>query len=330
MSTRNFTPYQKIAALLLSFGKDIAAEVLKQMSKDEVKKVVRALQDLGQIEKSEIDALTDEFYQVLQSEDKYIEGGKRKTIELIKHSFKGEDGETLIHEIEHSSPQLEAVQHASAEVLSNLISNEHPQTIAIIIAFCDPVKAGQVLKLLPESIHSEIFMRIANLDTVSAEMIEELDQTLKKQIEEKNPGNRRKVGGLEQIIRMLNKQDPKQREVFIAGLEERDPELAQAVREQLFTFIHLLKLSDKDMQSVLSNINRDRLKVALAGESKELVAKFMQSMSERAAESLREDLENRKKLRKSEVVEAQQEILAKVKLLAEQGVISLSNDDAMV
>ncbi|MFK7825525.1 MAG: flagellar motor switch protein FliG [Oligoflexales bacterium] len=326
MSTRHFTPYQKIAALLLSFGKDIAAQVLKQMSKEEVKKVTRALQDLGQIEKIQIDELSNEFYQVLQSEDIHLKGGKRKTIELLKHSFKGEKGESLAHEIENSNPQLEAVNLATAKVLSTLISNEHPQTIAIVIAFCDPIKAGQVLKLLPESLHSEVFMRIANLDTVSAEIVEELDETLKKQIEERSPGNQRKVGGIEQIVGMLNKQDSKQREIFLIGLEERDPQLVQAVRERLFTFSHLLKLSDKDLQSVLSHINRERLKVALAGESRKLVEKFMLNMSKRSAESLHEDLENRKKLRKSEVAQAQQEILTKIKLLADQGVISLFDE----
>ena len=326
MNPRHFTPYQKIAALLLSFGQDIAAQVLKQMSKDEVKKIAKAMQDIGRIDNGHMNHLINEFYEVLQNEDQHVQGGKRRTIELLKKSFKGEEGELLIEEIEQASPQLESVHLASAETLSNIIRNAHPQTIAIVVAFCDPVKAGQVIKLLPESLQSEIFLRIANLDTVAAEMVEELDQTLKKQIEDHNPGNRSKVGGIEPIVAMLNKQDPDQREVFLKGLEERDPDLANAVREKMFTFAHLLSLSDRDMQTLLSHINRNRLKIALAGEGAKLVDKFMQNMSQRAAETLREELENRKKLRKSEVLEAQQEILTKVKSLAEQGVLSLFDD----
>lgn len=323
MHPRHFTPYQKIAALLLSFGQDIAAQILKRMSKEEVKKITAAMQDLGQIEKSVIEQFTDEFYQVLQSDDTYIQGGKRQTIELLKHSFKGETADSLIHELEHASPQIEAVNLATAELLGNLIRNEHPQTIAIIIAFCDPVKAGQVLKLLPEALHSEILMRIANLDTVSSEMIEELDATLKKQIESNKPGNHSRVGGIEQIVAMLNQQDPDQREIFLNGLDSRDPELAQAVKERLFTFAQLRDISDKDIQTLLTHINREKLKIALAGESKQVVDKFMHNMSQRAAENLSEDLENRTKLRKSEVLEAQQEILEKVKSLSAQGVLSM-------
>ena len=326
MKSQHFTPYQKIAALLLSFGQDIAAKILKQMSKDEVTRIAKAMKDLGRVDKSEIEVLVNEFYDVLQSESHHVEGGKRKTIKYLSSTFKGEERESLIKEIEQSSPQLESVHLASANTLSSLIKNEHPQTIAIVVAFCDPVKAGEIIKLLPESIHSEILLRIANLDTVSSEMIEELDQTLKKQIEDHEPGGHAKVGGIEPIVAMLNKQDQQQRESFLQGLEERDKPLADAVRRRLFTFSHLLNLSDKDMQSLLSHINRESLKVALAGESRKLVDKFMHNMSQRAANTLNDDLNNRSKIKKSEVVQAQQKILERVKYLADQGVISLHDD----
>lgn len=324
---------QKAAILLLAFGEEIAAEIFKHMTEFEIKRIGTAMSRLGRVDSDVMDDVMEEFYVILQSNKKFFLGGNDFTKKLISSAFKDDQANSLIEDLAlESAANLDSLELIDPKTLANFLRTEHPQTIALILAHLDPKKFGETLKLLPESLHTEIILRIANLEAVSPEIIDEIDDVLRNEIQSMGNISSQRIGGVDPIVEMLNLMDKATEENILDRLEERDPELAETIRKLMFVFDDLTKIDDRGIQAILREVKPDVLKLALktAGESvKELIFK---NMSQRAAENMREEMANAAPAKLTDVEQAQFAIVQIARRLNDEGkiVISTSGENALV
>lgn len=325
MATGKYTGAQKAAILLLSFGEGISAEIFKNMTEFEIKRIGSAMSRLGRMEQDVVDDVIMEFYTILQQNKKFFYGGNDYTKKVIGAAFKGTDADSIIDQLSlGSSANLDSLELIDPRTLATFIRNEHPQTIALILAHLDPKKCGETLKLLPEALHTEILLRIANLDAVAPEIIDEIDDVLRNEIQAMGSLHTQKIGGVEPIAEMLNLIDKATEEQILDGLEERDPDLAEQVRQLMFVFDDLVKVDDRGIQELVKNVQNDKWKIALKTASESVRELIFKNMSERAGQMLREDMEAMPAVKLADVEAAQYEIVQIARKLEEEGKIVIA------
>lgn len=332
MATK-FSGPQKAAILLLAFGEEISAEIFKQMTEFEIKRIGSAMSRLGRIDSEIIDEVMEEFYVVLQSNKKFFFGGNEFTKRLIESAFKDSEAKEMVDELSlESAATLESLELIDPKTLANFLRSEHPQTIALILAHLEPKKFGETLKLLPESLHTELILRIANLEAVSPDIIDEIDDVLRNEIQRMGNVTSQQIGGIEPVVEMLNLMDKATEENILDRLEERDPDLSEQIRKLMFVFDDLVKIDDRGVQVILREVKPDQLKLALKTSSEAVRELIFRNMSQRAAETLREEMENAAPAKLSDVEAAQFQIVQVARRLNEEGkiVISTSGENALV
>lgn len=328
MATNKFTGAQKAAILLLSFGEEISAEIFKHMNEFEIKRIGGAMSRLGRLDQDIVDEVLMEFYEILQKNNKFFYGGNEFTKNVIGAAFRGTDADEIIDSLAlGASANLDALELIDSRTLANFIRNEHPQTIALILAHLDPKKFGEVMKMLPEALHTEIMLRVANLDAVAPEIIDEIDDVLRNEIQAMGSISTTKIGGVEPLAEMLNLIDKATEDQILDNLEERDPDLAEQIRQLMFVFDDLVKIDDRGIQELIKNVANDRWKVALKTASEAVGELVFKNMSDRAAKMLREDMEAMAAVKLSDVESAQFEVIQVARKLEEEGKIVIATGD---
>ena len=326
MATNKYSGAQKAAILLLSFGEDISAEIFKNMNEFEIKRIGSAMSRLGRLEQEIVDEVMIEFYEILQQNKKLFYGGNEFTMKVIGNAFKGGDADELIDQLQlGSAANLDSLELIDPRTLATFIRNEHPQTIALILAHLDAKKCGETLKMLPESLHTEILLRIANLDAVAPEIIDEIDDVLRNEIQAMGSIHTQKIGGVEPIAEMLNLIDKATEEQILDNLEERDPDLAEQIRQLMFTFDDLIKIDDRGIQELAKAVSNDKWKIALKTASEAVKELVFKNMSERAAKMLREDMEAMSAVKLADVESTQFEVVQIARKLEEEGKIIIAS-----
>ena len=328
MAGNKYNGAQKAAILMLSFGEDISAEIFKSMTEFEIKRIGTAMSRLGRLDQDVVDEVMNEFYGILQQNKKFFYGGNEFTKKVIGTAFKGGDADNLIEQLALSSnANLNALELIDPKTLSNFIRNEHPQTIALILAHLDNKKCGDTLKLLPE-----ILLRIANLDAVQPEIIDEIDDVLRQEVQAMGSIASQKIGGIEPIANMLNIMDKTTSEQILDNFEQRDPDLAERIRQLMFVFDDLVKIDDRGIQELIKNIQNDKWKIALRTASEAVKTLVFKNMSERASQMLREDMEATGAVKLSDVEAAQLEVINVARKLESEGklIIQGGGDSAFV
>lgn len=324
---------QKAAILLLAFGEEISAEIFKQMTEFEIKRIGSAMSRLGRVDSEVIDEVMDEFYLMLQSNKKYFLGGNDFTRKLIETAFNGDQASGIIEDLAlESNATLESLELIDPKTLANFLRSEHPQTIALILAHLDPKKFGETLKMLPDSLHTELILRIANLESVSPDIIDEIDDVLRNEIQRMGNVTQQQIGGIEPIVEMLNLMDKITEENILDRLEERDPDLAEQIRKLMFVFDDLAKIDDRGIQTILREVKPESLKLALKTAAEGVKEMIFRNMSQRAAENMKEEMENAAPAKLTDVESAQFSIVQIARRLNEEGkiVISSSGENALV
>ncbi|NBW80293.1 flagellar motor switch protein FliG [bacterium] len=328
-----YTGPQKAAILLLAFGEEISAEIFKQMNEFEIKRVGSAMSRLGRVDGETIDEVMEEFYHVLQSNKKYFFGGNEFTKKLLESAFRDGQANSYIEDLAlETAATLESLELIDAKMLSNILRNEHPQTIALVLAHLEPKKFGETLKMLPESLHTELILRISKLEAVSPELIDEIDDVLRGEVQRMGNVTQQQIGGVTPIVEMLNMMDKATEETILDRLEERDPDLTEEIRRKMFTFEDLIKIDDRGIQGIMREVKMDQLKLAMKTASEGIKELLFKNMSQRAAESLREELANAGPAKLTDVEAAQQGIVQIARRLADEGkiVIATSGENALV
>ncbi len=328
------TGLDKAALLLSSLGNQITSQVFNRMRDNDVKVLVSAMQSVKKVPITVVKRVLEEFYTEISEEDSLI-FGQAQGRDFIMETLGEERAKTVLGQLSvfEGSRTLEALELVDPRTLSNFLINEHPQTVALILAHLEPNKKCDVLKRLPEAIQTEVVLRIANLDFISPNLIAEVDEVLKQELATLGSIDTQHLGGIQPIADMLNVMDKSSEQNIMARVEEKDPTLAEEIRKLMFVFEDLIFVDDRGMQLLLKEVANDKLVLALKTSPEEISEKVFRNISKRAADLLKEDLEAMGPVRLSEVEIAQQEIVNVAKRLEAEGKIVINRGgegDAMV
>ncbi|MEW6057831.1 MAG: flagellar motor switch protein FliG [Bdellovibrionota bacterium] len=325
---------EKTALLLNVLGTQVTAQIFKKMKDNDIKRIVSVM---GNVQKSPIAIVRqvlEDFYAQISEEEELI-FGQGSGREFILATLGEERAKTVLGQLSvlEGSRTLEALELVDARTLSNFLINEHPQTIALILAHLEPNKKTDVLKRLPEAIQTEVVLRIANLDFISPTLIAQVDEVLKQELATLGSIDTQQLGGVQPIADMLNVMDKTTEQNIMARVEEKDPQLAEEIRKLMFVFEDIIFIDDRGMQQLLKEVQNDKLVIALKTAPDEMKDKIFRNMSKRAAQLLKDDLDALGPVRLSDVETAQQEIVNVAKRLEAEGKIMISRGgeaDALV
>jgi flagellar motor switch protein FliG len=315
---------EKAAIFLLTLGSDFTSEVFKRLEEDEIKVVGRQMAKIDKVEKEDIAGLLQEFRTDIGTNDLYLSGNDLLE-QALKRALQGDKASAILEEI-RSDWKLTLFQKArklDPKILSNFLRNEHPQTIALVLAVLDHGQAAAVLGELQEEIQVEVILRMAELDKVSPEVLVDLDRVLQDELLSIEGMEGQRLGGVQTVAEILNNADRALEASILEGIEEQREELADEIRKLMFVFEDLLGLDDRGIMAILKEVSTDDLKLALRTSSNELKEKIFKNMSSRAVEMLKDDMEIMGPVRVKDVEAAQQAILKITKRLEQEGKVQL-------
>lgn len=316
---------QDAAVLLLSLGEDEAAEVLKHMNAKEVQKLGTAMATVKSVSRAQIEAVMTTFVEALDRGTALGLGADDYVRNVLVQALGEDKASGLIDRILYgrSTSGLDSLKWMDPRALAELIRNEHPQIIAIVLAHLDGDQAAEVLKCLPDRARSDVLLRIASLDGIPPNALNELNEIMERQFSGNQSLKSSSVGGVKVAANILNFMDSGQDQIILSAIGAVDPKIGASIQDLMFVFDNLIELSDRDIQTMLRDIPNEKLAIALRGADVKVRERITGNMSQRAAEILLEDMEARGPVRLADVEAAQKEILASVRRLADAGTIAL-------
>lgn len=322
----DLTGLERCAILLLSLGEEQAANVLKFMGPKEVQKLGTTMTTLQSVSKTQVTTVLSAFVDIV--EETALGGGAEDYVKNVMVSALGADkAGGMIDRImfAQNSKGLEALKWMDARAVAEVIRLEHPQIIAIVLAYLDPDQSAEVMQFLPERVRSDVLMRIASLEGIPPSALHELDDIMEKQFAGGTSGSLKSsnVGGIKVAADILNNMDSSMEGEIMDAIKDVDSELGQSIQDLMFVFDNLSTVDDRGIQTLLREVSTDSLILALKGADESIKEKIFRNMSKRASEMLRDDLEARGPVKLSEVETAQKEILAVARRMAESGEINL-------
>ncbi len=313
---------RKAAVLLLTLEKDVAARIMRLLDRDTVEDITREIASLEDLDADVRDDVVEEFYNLALARQYASQGGLTYARTLLEQSMNKDDAGRIIDMIEHQvhKQPFTFLAKADPEELLTFIQDEHPQTIALILAHLeDPEQTATVLKELPENLQADVVYRMAILESIQPGVVSEIDEVLSREMQASGAMGTSKVGGIEAVAEMLNSLDKSTETRILATIEESNPDLAEQIRELMFTFEDMVLIDSRGMQQILKEMPQDELTMALKTASDSIKELIFQSMSQRAAEMLREDLEVLGPVKVSDVERSQQAMVKISRRLEEEG-----------
>jgi len=320
----------RAAVLLLTLGESGAAEVLKHMGPKEVQKVGSAMAGMSNVNREQVKQVLQNFSETVR-EQTALGVGAEDYIRTVMVEALGEDkAKGLMDRIllGSSTKGLEALKWMDARAVAELIRLEHPQIQAIVLAYLDNDHAAEVIKFFPERNRHDVLLRIATLDGIQPSALQELDEILEQQFHGNQNVQSSSVGGIKSAANILNFVDSSMEGEIMEAIKDADAELGQKIQDLMFVFDNLVDVDDRGIQALLREVSSETLVLALKGADEAMKEKIFSNMSKRAAEMMRDDLENKGPVRLSEVEGAQKEILAIARRMSESGEIVLGGKGA--
>ncbi|MFP4687375.1 MAG: flagellar motor switch protein FliG [bacterium] len=322
-STESLSGIRKTAILLVSLGSDISAEIFKHLSDREVEKISLEIARLETVDSDLRQDVLEEFAEMLRAQQ-YISQGGMDAAQAILTKALGEDkARDMIDRLTsaYEVRPFEFIRHADPAHILNFIQGEHPQTIALVLAYLDSETASNIIQEFPPELQADVSKRIALMDRTSPEMIREVERVLERKLSSLVNEEYASTGGIEAMVEVLNHADRSTEKSILETLDEQDPELAEEIRRKLFVFEDIVQLDDASVQRVLREVDQDELALALKAVEANVQDKIFDNMSKRAAGMLREELEYMGPVRLRDVEEAQQQIVNVIRRLEEEGEI---------
>ncbi|MDR2184911.1 MAG: flagellar motor switch protein FliG [Treponema sp.] len=333
-SSKEFTGRQKAAIFLVSIGSEISAEIFKYLREDEIETLTFEIARLETIEPEQKDAVLMEFQELMMANEFISTGGIDYARELLEKSLGSQKAIDIINRLTSSLQvrPFDFIRRTDPAHLLNFIQQEHPQTIALILAYLEPNKASIILQNLPHEVQSDVARRIATMDRTSPEVLREVERVLEKKLSTLSSEDYTAAGGVESIVEILNLVDRASEKQIIEALEDEDPELAEEIKKRMFVFEDIVMLDDRAIQKVMREVDSQELAKALKSVDTEVQDKIFRNMSKRAAGMLKEDMEYMGPVRLKDVEEAQQKIVSIIRHLEDTGeiVVARSGEDELV
>jgi flagellar motor switch protein FliG len=320
-------PLRKAALVLIVLGEQSSADLLQQLGEDDVQAVSREVARITSISSEQAEGVLDEFHQLTVAGDYVARGGVDFARKLLQRAFAPDVARRMLDRLTKAmgsdAASFDAIQKADPQQLAKFIHNEHPQTIALVLSHLNPSQAAALLISLPPEMRAEIAQRMASLDQISPEIIMKIASVIGQKLKTLGEFSRESYGGVRAVAEMLNRLDSGSSRGILDAVEREDANLVETIRHLMFVFEDLLLIDPLGLKEVIAKVERKLLTVALKGTSEQLRNHVMGCMSQRGAEMLREDMDTLGPVKIKEVEAAQQQIIALVRQLEADGVISL-------
>jgi len=330
------TGIRKAAILLVAVGEEPAKQVLMALPEPDVQRITEELADLHGVTPEVSTEILEEFYQLLDSQHFIMHGGLDYAHRLLVETFGKQRAEDMMQLMRRSQEEahgnLAKLQRTDPQQLGKLLDSEHPQTIALVLAHLDPRRASVVLENLSDDHRVVAVQRLAEMRQFSPEMAQKVALILHRRLESVGDVGRRFYSGSKAVADLLNRVNAEEAKKILEAIEESQPELALSIRNLMFTFEDLITVPPATIREIISGVDKRQLALALRGAKDELRAQVFKSMSSRAVEMLKEDMEVLGPVRSREVAQAQQEILNLARRLEAEGkvVLKLETGDEML
>lgn len=321
---------RKAAILLVLLGEDAAASIYKGLNEQELQQVTQEIAELGHVPPEIAEQVLEEYARLALTEDYLSQGGRDYATRLLVKAFGEEGAKNLLDQVsraqELSASKLDSLQKADPQQLARFMEGEHPQTIALILAHLDARQASSLLMRLPEKTRAEAVKRLAHLRQFSPEMAQKVSVVLHRKLQALGEQSRRAYAGFKGVADLLNRLEPASCKVILESIERDDPKLVMSIRNLMFTFDDLLGVPESGIRELLAHVDKKTLAIALKGATDELKDHIFKTMSSRAVEMLKEDMDVMGPVRARDVTKAQQDCVATARQLESQGKLVLKTE----
>lgn len=318
---------RKAAILTIMLGDMASAELLKELEEDEIQVISREVARLGAVTPDQAEGVLEEFYQMSLAHEYMHKGGLDYARRVLVNAFGPDQAKKLIDRLMKTlgdeGANFDALQKADPQQLAKFIHSEHPQTIALVLSHLNPSQAAGLLQSLPPELRADVALRMANLEQISPEIIAKIASIIGQKLKALGEFSRESYGGVRAVAEIFNRLDTTSSKEILEVIERENANLTETIRQLMFVFEDLLMIDQNAVKEVLGRVDRKILTIALKGTSDQLKNHFLQSMSQRGAEMMREDMDALGPIKIKEVETAQQQIIAIVRQLENEGVISL-------
>lgn len=323
----NMTNTQKVAALLISLGPKAASEIMKNIDEEtEIERIALEIASMRQLNEETVKEVLNEFYMIFQATGYLSSGGVGYARQLLEETYGSGHAEKILERLVATlqTNPFDFFNKADPAQLATSFQNENPQLVALVLAYLKAEQSANVLGMLPPEMQAEVATRIASMDRTNPEVLREVERILENKFSSVVMADFSAAGGIESLAEILNRSDRTTEKAILDGLEMKDPELAEQVRELMFVFEDIIHLDDKSIQRVLREVDTKDLAMSLKGSNNDVKEKILKNMSERASAMLVDDMEYMGPVRAKDVQEKQTYIVGIIRALEAAGEIQIS------
>lgn len=314
----------RAAAFLIAIGEETAAEIYKHLSEDEIETLSIEIGRINTLDQEEIDSIMNEFYELFITQKVIAEGGQEYSLNVLTNAFGKEKAKMLMERIQTANRAFEFLKNVDYKSILTMLQNEMPQTIALVLSHISSKKSAQILAELPGDLQVDIFKRIAELDSISPEIIRNVEEMMAEKMSSVASVDTVDFGGVNYLADVMNNLDVRTEKSIIEELNDSDPELADEIQKRMFVFDDIVSLDNREIQMFLKECDSKDITVALKGSGPEVKKVILNNMSKRQQETIQTDLQYLHNVRMRDVEEAQRNIIAVIRKLEESGEIVMS------
>lgn len=314
----------RAAAFLIAIGEETAAEIYKHLSEDEIETLSIEIGRISTLDQEEIDSIMNEFYELFITQKVIAEGGQEYSLNVLTNAFGKEKAKMLMERIQTANRAFEFLKNVDYKSILTMLQNEMPQTIALVLSHISSKKSAQILAELPGELQVDIFKRIAELDSISPEIIRNVEEMMAEKMSSVASVDTVDFGGVNYLADVMNNLDVRTEKSIIEELNDSDPELADEIQKRMFVFDDIVSLDNREIQMFLKECDSKDITVALKGSGPEVKKVILNNMSKRQQETIQTDLQYLHNVRMRDVEEAQRNIIAVIRKLEESGEIVMS------
>lgn len=331
----SLTPKQKAAQVIISLGADVASSIYKHLQEEEIEKLTYEITRQESVRPEFSDQAIDEFYNLCVAQKVYLDGGLTYAKNVLEKAFGSQQAGALLERVTKTlrTKAFEFIRKADYKNLMNMIVNEHPQTIALILSYARADQASSIIAELPKSVRVDVVERIARMDRTSPEVIRQVEAILERKFESVVSVDLLEVGGINYIAEIMNNIDRGTEKFIFDELSRNDPKLSEEIRKRMFVFEDITILDPMAIQRFLREVDTKEMAIALKGSNKDVANMIFENMSQRMGETVRSEMDYLHNVRVRDVEDAQQKIVAIIRRLEEEGEIVIAKggkDDIIV
>ncbi|MBU5466780.1 flagellar motor switch protein FliG [Virgibacillus sp. MSJ-26] len=332
---RGLTGKQKAAILLISLGPDVSAQVYKHLTEEEIEQLSLEISSVKKVGSELKEDVLDQFHQIALAQDYISQGGIGYAKSVLEKAFGEQEASNIINRLTASLQvrPFDFARKADPQQLLNFIQNEHPQTIALVLSYLDAEQSGQILSELNQEVQAEVAKRIATMDSTSPEIISQVEQVLERNVSASVAEDYTQTGGIQTVVEVLNGVDRSTERTILDTLEVQDPDLAEEIKKRMFVFEDIVILDNRAIQRVIREVENEDLRLSLRVASDEVKDVIFKNMSQRMAETFKEEMEYMGPVRLRDVEEAQTRVVSTIRRLEDIGEIVIARgggDDIIV